>query len=283
MSEIELCSSEIPTYDSYKITQHIISFSSLLVNLLTAFCILCRSPAHMGSFKFVLFYHIFAATVLDILLSNAILPVMLLPYLAGYSLGFLKFIDIGALTIIAFAVCGFVMTSIVLLFAWRHYQILPSFDRLQLSKTKKIIGCMLLHIYIVAGLPVVANKLPIQNELKDQLVKKIQSSGHCVIPELLLPSTFLLDVTAVPYIAIAVIYMSSATCLSAFFIFNALRCISTMNHISQMQRALQRKYFFTLLLQICIPVCIIFVPVVFMIGIVARDLRDQSNRCQDRI
>ena len=123
--------------------------------------------------------------------SLTILQVMLLPYLAGYSLGFLKFIDIGALTIIAFAVCGckitpffhspflcftnsVVMTSIVLLFAWRHYQVLPSFDRLQLSKTKKIIGCMLLHIYIVAGLPVVANKLPIQNELKDQLVKVVK-------------------------------------------------------------------------------------------------------------
>lgn len=36
---------------------------------------------------------------------------MLLPYLAGYPLGFLKFIDTGALMIIAFAVCGCKITQ----------------------------------------------------------------------------------------------------------------------------------------------------------------------------
>ncbi|PAV61304.1 hypothetical protein WR25_18164 isoform C [Diploscapter pachys] len=100
------CSRELPSYPSYIFVERIIFCTSLVVNSVTIYCILFRSPSYVGNYKYFLLYHVIGSSLLDLQISGFLLPVVLVSYLSAYSLGFLNFIPSSILTVIGFASCG---------------------------------------------------------------------------------------------------------------------------------------------------------------------------------
>ncbi|PAV78943.1 hypothetical protein WR25_04705 [Diploscapter pachys] len=184
------CDMSIPQYEKYMIAEHIITMTAIVVNAFAAYCVITRSPVYMGKFKYCLLYHLFATALVDFLISAALVPILVLPFMAGYVLGFLKFLPINLLAFIAFFACGLMATTSVMLFAYRHYSILPSFHSHQLSRKGKIIGFILLHSGTLLWVPFVITEKS-SEEFKEYLEEVVTPLFALIIPVgLLIGMTF---------------------------------------------------------------------------------------------
>ncbi|PAV75985.1 hypothetical protein WR25_00398 [Diploscapter pachys] len=227
------CGTAIPRYPKYILTEHVLSVLTTCVNITATYCLLYRSPSFMGKFRYVLLYHLLASTICDLFLSLGTIPVIMIPFMVGYSIGVLQFVDPYYLAVMGFGLVGLVVSTIVLLFAYRHYQLLPSFHKHQLSKRNKRIGFVLLHAFIfLFSVPAIVTGLFDQNQMKNELASQIRSSGGCVPAELFQPYAYIGMVSPLPVLIIAAVTTIVCLGVCGYFVLSALFYLHTqIRHI----------------------------------------------------
>lgn len=266
---------------SYASLMHSLGSIELPIHVFCGYIIIFKTPSAMQSVKYPLLYYHFWCSTLDLLITLLITPYPLLPELATFPLGFLRYLEISTANQIFFysTTCCSKLSLIR-----KSYQLLSLslisvigvslivvFENRFISIANPKMFCsnwsLFHYLFLITNhLMALAFPLPIYLILPDQVIARNQliANRQClhVSEDILVIGTDNLVIRIMLFFNLPVIiWLSSQVFIYLFLTFGKLNSDSKKRIISPVTLSLRKKFFTAILIQLSIPFIVITGPI----------------------
>ncbi|CAP22683.1 Protein CBG01407 [Caenorhabditis briggsae] len=243
-------------------TFHFLTFITVPVNMLGAYCILFKTPKSMSSVKLVILNLHLCSMTLDIVFSVLIQPVVFFPAVAAYSNGVLKVFGKCAGIELYFAGTMFAVVSMSIVSVMENrFYLLFVINTLW----RKIRPFVLFFNYFVACTFLIPLLLQAPNQIIafEIIQKKFPDIPFSSYSD----SLFIFSVDS-SYVFLSVFLTGALTVsqinLYCFLIILNMRKLSSNGKMSQRTYHLQRRFLIAIGIQIFTPLIVLFVPATYL-------------------
>ncbi|CAI5451894.1 unnamed protein product [Caenorhabditis angaria] len=243
---------------------HIGTFFMLVLSSYALFLMLKVSPSTMkATVPYMVHLHIWTMTC-DFMFAVMVCPYYFLPLVAARPLGILIYFGVPFVVQIwlAFAALGGMTCAIVTLFEQRHRLIVTSSKFVMRRRSTRIIFNFILYGYhINFGVPEIVTLPDNQQELKYQFLKTYPCPPEIYFDD----EMFALQKDGSLFNPHMYFTCFSITLICSFFVLHTfITLLPGRNpNMSAATRKLQRSFFFSMCIQVSIPVCVILAPNIY--------------------
>ncbi|CAC14413.1 Serpentine Receptor, class H [Caenorhabditis elegans] len=243
---------------------HPIAMIEIPIHLLASYIVIFKTPPTMAKVKWMMMVMHFCGAFLDLLLSVLSTQYYLVPVVGGYMRGI--FTDLGVSSIIqghVFTVSLCVAGVSILGFFESRYHAVVKRNRESIFKSKRRLFYVMFHY--VYGFTFT---LPLLIHPPDQIeARKMAKEALPCVPHSIIDHTEFYVFVEEPYI-FAIYYGITAAVLTSQAVYYFARTalyLSSNKAKSQRTHKLQVQFFIALTFQIAIPLCVVILPVAYII------------------
>ncbi|EGT55206.1 hypothetical protein CAEBREN_28547 [Caenorhabditis brenneri] len=268
-------------YDSavfHQIFSYSLSLITAPINFYGVYLIMFKSDKALKNAKWVMLNSQIWSTLVSLLLTTFLLPFLVLPIVGGRALGVLTHLGVPHIfqVFIGFGSIAQIGSSMVIVFENQQNHVVTNGMKLKSKWSRNVFAVFNKVIGFTFVIPIIM-QLPNQEIAKRNVLRKMQ----CPPPEFFNMDIFILaeDSSLISWVV---------SLMLSFYIFEAAFCILHCGYhlivktrkLSNRTRALQKKFFIVVCIQIFTPFSIIGLPICYLVFSVSTGHHNQRNSQQ---